>query len=117
MATRANDPAANTHAPILPTKTFPKYLSKPKTAKLKANKPLANNPKSKMGPVIPAIIPKSLSALLVQLNPFSNATAVKMHAKPIIGESIPDDAPIFCQVNVLFLDNVFSSNCIGGDIP
>jgi len=68
MHISATPVAAKVKEPILPIQLFPMYVYKPNVAKMKAKKPLLYNPKLKIGPVMPAMMPKSLRALFVQLN-------------------------------------------------
>lgn len=64
-------------------------MNKPNSAKLNAKNPLANKPKLKIGPVMPGIMPRSLSALLVQLNAGYDAMAVRIQENASIGTTIP----------------------------
>ncbi len=85
----------------------------PSIAKLNAKKPLANKPKLKIGPVMPDIMPRSLSALLVQLNAGYDAMAVMIQVNASIGTAIPIAAPVFSKV-LLWLDIFWFLGCLFG---
>jgi hypothetical protein len=68
MQNSATEAAQKTAAPNLPIQHFPAKQDKPKAAKINAKAPAATNPKLKRLPVKPETTPKSLKALLVQLN-------------------------------------------------
>ena len=62
---------------------------------MKAKTPLTKSPKLKSEDVMPETTPKSLRALFVQLNVGYDAMAVRMQTNAIIGDIIPEAAPIF----------------------
>lgn len=64
---KARAARAKTRTPILPTMLLFGSLSKP-AAKISARIPLIMSPPLNSGAVIPPLMPKSLKALLVQLN-------------------------------------------------
>lgn len=67
-----------------------------KVAKQKASIPAAVSPKLNNGAVKPGAIPKSLSALFVQLNSGQDAIEIEMQVNANMGVANPIVAPIFC---------------------
>jgi hypothetical protein len=103
----AIDVAANSDAPIFPTRLFPRKENNPNNAKYNPKNPLAYNPKLKRDPVMPGIMPKSLRALFVQLNLGKDVMAVRIQTNASIGAAIPVAAPILCLTIALFSGNRF----------
>ena len=60
--------AAKNPEPTLPKELLPIKVNRPKVANIKAKTPAVISPKLNIGPVIPSTMPRSLSALFVQLN-------------------------------------------------
>lgn len=100
--------AAKTAEPNLPVKCCFKKGYKANTEKRKPKKPLIQSPILNSGAVIPSIMPKSLSALWVQLNSGYEAIAESIQVKATIGEANPDDKPILSSVLRRLLDIVIT---------